>query len=251
MAMAQAQPMMAVAQPAPVMAMAGAVVAQPQVVVQPVVMAPMPMVMFGRTPVLNTCMFCKQSGPTNVRYEPGLGAHAAALCCCLFVIPLCCIPYSTAASVKRRLASVTTATISASTRSSSAAQGAPPRAGAQPSSPSWRRAVQPASRRPQDDDPFITQFKTNSGRRHEGRQAHVRLLRQRGRREEAHRMRSREGPRGAREWCEKRDLLLWSRRAQAAGCRAAHGCSVLGCGVGPHPWPFCQRYNESKVPPSP
>ena len=220
MAMAQAQPMMAVAQPAPVMAVAGAVVAQPQVVVQPVVMAPMPMVMFGRTPVLNTCMFCKQSGPTNVRYEPGLGAHAAALCCCLFVIPLCCIPYSTAAGVKRRLASVTTATISAPGFSggSSAAQGAPPRPGAQPSSPSRRCAVQPASKRPQDDDPFITQFKTNSGRRHEGRQAHVRLLRPRGRREEAHRMRSREAPRGAREWCEKRDLLLWSRRAQAAGC---------------------------------
>ena len=220
MAMAQAQPMMAVAQPAPVMAVAGAVVAQPQVVVQPVVMAPMPMVMFGRTPVLNTCMFCKQSGPTNVRYEPGLGAHAAALCCCLFVIPLCCIPYSTAAGVKRRLASVTTATISAPGFSggSSAAQGAPPRPGAQPSSPSRRCAVQPASKRPQDEDPFITQFKTNSGRRHEGRQAHVRLLRPTGRREEAHRMRSREAPRGAREWCEKRDLLLWSRRAQAAGC---------------------------------
>ena len=154
MAVAQAQPMMAVAQAQPMMA-AGAVVspqqvvmAPQQVVVAPVMMAPMPMVMFGRTPVLNTCMFCKQSGPTNVRYEPGLGAHAAALCCCLFVIPLCCIPYSTAAGLKRRLASVTTATISASTRSSLVAQGEPPRPGAQPSSPGRRRAVQPASKRP-------------------------------------------------------------------------------------------------------
>merc|ERR1711865_880123 len=87
--------MMAVAQPAPVMAMAGAVVAQPQVVVQPVVMAPMPIVMFGRLPVLNTCQFCHQSGPTNVRYEPGMGTHAAAVCCCVpwIGIPLCCIPY--------------------------------------------------------------------------------------------------------------------------------------------------------------
>lgn len=228
MAMAQAQPMMAVAQPAPVMAMAGAVVAQPQVVVQPVVMAPMPIVMFGRLPVLNTCQFCHQSGPTNVRYEPGMGTHAAAVCCCVpwIGIPLCCIPYSTAASVKRRLASVTTATISASTRSSSAAQGAPPRAGAQPSSPSWRRAVQPASRRPQDDDPFITQFKTNSGRRHEGRQAHVRLLRPTGRREEAHRMRSREAPQGStRVVREARSFALVPPRIS---CRVSSCARLLG-----------------------
>ena len=228
MAMAQAQPMMAVAQPAPVMAVAGAVVAQPQVVVQPVVMAPMPIVMFGRLPVLNTCQFCHQSGPTNVRYEPGMGTHAAAVCCCVpwIGIPLCCIPYSTAASVKRRLASVTTATISASTRSSSAAQGAPPRAGAQPSSPSWRRAVQPASRRPQDDDPFITQFKTNSGRRHEGRQAHVRLLRPTGRREEAHRMRSREAPQGStRVVREARSFALVPPRIS---CRVSSCARLLG-----------------------
>ena len=120
MAMAQAQPAMAVAQAQPMMA-AGAVVAQPQqvvmapqqvvlapqqVVIAPMPMAPVPMAMFGRLPVLNTCQFCHQTGPTNVRYQPGMAAHCGALCLFCATGCLCFIPYSTAAGVKRRLASV-------------------------------------------------------------------------------------------------------------------------------------------------
>eukprot|EP00964_Phaeocystis_antarctica_P078435 scaffold48787_cov52-Phaeocystis_antarctica.AAC.2 len=53
--------------------------AQPMAMAQPgqvpqQQMAPMPMVMFGRQPVNNTCQFCKKTGPTTVRYEPGMGS---------------------------------------------------------------------------------------------------------------------------------------------------------------------------------
>ena len=125
---------------------------------------------------------------------------------------------------------------------SSVAQGAPPRPGAQPSSPSRRRVVQPASRRPQDEDPLsLTPFKTNSNGRLQGRQAHVRLLRPTGRREESPVLIAREAPRGAREWCE-----IFCLGPAAHGPHelpsvelAAHGCLVSGCGLGMHVCAYC------------
>ena len=105
---------------------------------------------------------------------------------------------------------------------SSVAQGAPPRPGAQPSSPSRRRAVQPASGRPQDADPF-TRFKTNSGQRRQGRHPQLPLLRRCGWHEEAHRIIA-SSPR-VREFCSFGPA---AHKLPSIELRTAARCSVAG-----------------------
>ena len=105
---------------------------------------------------------------------------------------------------------------------SSVAQGAPPRPGAQLSSPSRRRAVQPASGRPQDADPF-TRFKTNSGQRRQGRHPQLPLLRRCGWHEETHRILS------VLAFESSVAVVLPRTSCRVSSC--ARGCSVLGCGL--------------------
>lgn len=159
------------------------------------------------------CMDCGHSSS-----QPG--THFLAICCCC-----CCIPYSTAAGVKRRLASVPQHPMAhpasleahrwlrerlhARERSLAAPVGAVP-------------CRQPASGRPQDADPF-TRFKPNSGQRRQGRHPQLPLLRRCGWHEETHRILS------VLAFESSVAVVLPRTSCRVSSC--ARGCSVLGCGL--------------------